>query len=246
LLQVSHAWANALHLLVSTVTSFLADCDSASTYVWIDCLAVNQHATSPQNAADVASFSEVLAVSKSGTIVVVDAEAVMPAQRAWCIYEWDQTLAHHGPDALHMPLSSPQMVARAVAAINVEKAGAFSAADKAMILEQVVKQHGSYAQFDAKLKLRIMLEPLSYKVDLELRSKRAGSADSWDMQPVVQWLAKRAEASRGVVVVAGAGTGKSTVSAMIHSHPALAGRVSAVHFFKYNDVARQDLVRVVS
>lgn len=83
---ISHAWNLPLDLLRRTVQRFLADSNADSTYVWVDCLAVNQHLDRPENARDVGSFKDVLAAARAGTIVVLDAMGA-PATRAWCIYE---------------------------------------------------------------------------------------------------------------------------------------------------------------
>ncbi len=51
-------------------------------------------------------------------------------------------------------------------------------------------------------------------------------------------------ASRALVVVAGAGEGKSTISAALVTG-ALRERFAAYHFFKYNDARRQEAVQVL-
>ncbi len=51
-----------------------------------------------------------------------------------------------------------------MAEIDVAAADCFSASDKAMILDRIVAHHGGTREFDAKLKLHLMLDPLSYKV----------------------------------------------------------------------------------
>ena len=81
--------------------SYLSVADDR-TCVWIDVLAINQHSSSPENAADVAAFESVLQGCTGGTIVVIDMAKCNPATRSWCLYEWDHTLLYHGPDGLHV------------------------------------------------------------------------------------------------------------------------------------------------
>lgn len=157
--------------------------------------------------------------------------------------QWDCTIRLHGPEALHMPLDSREQRAWIAKRVDVGNAEAFRQADKDWILEQV-EAHGSVTDFNTKLALRLLLAPLSYRVDIKLRSSRAGAHEQWDMRPFTSWL-DDASASRGAVLIAGAGTGKSTVSAMLLQHEATQGRVAAHHFFKYNDVRRQDPLRII-
>ena len=41
-----------------------------------------------QNAADVASFQDVIQTCLDGTIVICDYDKVKVHSRAWCLYEW--------------------------------------------------------------------------------------------------------------------------------------------------------------
>lgn len=120
---IEHAWNAPIRLLFDRVVDFLGSADD-TTRVWIDILAVNQHSGEGvdhnQNKEDVAAFDDVLQVCSGGTIVVVDMQFCNPATRGWCLYEFDHTMRHHGPDGLHMPLST-QDRASMIASINIEK-----------------------------------------------------------------------------------------------------------------------------
>jgi pantothenate kinase-related protein Tda10 len=62
-----------------------------------------------------------------------------------------------------------------------------------------------------------MLSPLSYKVDLDQLSQRS-LGTCWMFDPILSWLeagVEIGEAPRIICVLAGAGTGKSTISAAI-------------------------------
>jgi hypothetical protein len=100
-------------------------------------LAVNQHgdlgADNPrqaENSADVAAFSDVVQFCTAGTLVVVDFAFMNPAKRAWCLYEWDQTLDFHGPDGLHFHGLSTQDRAKIVDQIDIKSAECWKDADK--------------------------------------------------------------------------------------------------------------------
>jgi hypothetical protein len=69
--------------LVHGVLGYLGNA-SDDTAVWFDIVAVNQHADSPQNKQDVASFEATLKACTAGTIVVVDMSLCSPATRGWC------------------------------------------------------------------------------------------------------------------------------------------------------------------
>ena len=78
-------------------------------------------------------------------------------------------------------------------------------------------------QFDAALKLQLMLRPLSYKVDLEQFGTRSRDTQWLFDQPggVEQWLRQGQmnntsdSVSRAICILGGAGTGKSTITAAI-------------------------------
>lgn len=97
------------------------------------------------------------------------------------------------------------------------------------------------------------------QVDIKLRIQRAGDLASFSPGAVMAWLKPpplpsftmramqqpQRSLSRGLAVVAGPCTGKSTISVVLVSHPLTRGHIHAQHFFKYDDVRRQDLVRVI-
>ncbi|KXZ42624.1 hypothetical protein GPECTOR_129g554 [Gonium pectorale] len=185
---ISHAWKNKLSLLLDFVERFLAAASDTTT-VWI-ALPLPRPA-----AQDVANCN--------------------PATRAWCVFEWAHTLGAHGPDGLHLALEPADRQA-VYGDLDVRRAECFFEADKRFIMEQVDKYHGSAEAFNAKLRLQLLLEPLSYGVDVRRLAARA-AATRWDWRPVARWLAAppAAEGARALCVVSGAGEGKSTVSAAL-------------------------------
>ncbi len=83
-------------------------------------------------------------------------------------------------------------------------------------------------------------QPLSYSVDLRRLLARA-SDTKWSLGPAQSWLAAGPAGGRVLCVSAGAGEGKSTISAVMCSGldtagaepPAVDAGVAAFHFFKY-------------
>eukprot|EP00798_Chlamydomonas_sp_ICE-L_P021887 gene21887-28925_t len=210
---ISHAWKSTLGKLLDTVERALENAWE-DTCVWIDCLAVNQHANSPENQADVAAFEEVIMACSGGTIVVVDMGNCNPSTRAWCLYEWDHTALHHGSDGLHMQGLSLEDRARIIGSIDVDTAECFMSADKEMILSKVRGHHGSTQQFNNLLRLLLLLNPLSYRVDRQQLSQR--SKDTlWSLQIVQQWVEAGSSGTRALCILAEAGIGKSTISDQI-------------------------------
>ncbi|KAG2452670.1 hypothetical protein HYH02_002903 [Chlamydomonas schloesseri] len=265
---VSHAWKNSLALLLDYLDSFLAAA-ADTTAVWIDILAVNQHEKTEQQKHDIGAFSAVVAACSAGTIVVLDIANCNPSTRGWCIFEWAHTLSAHGPDGLHMALT-PADRAMICNTLDVTKAECQFPADKDMILEVVTRQHGSTDAFNHKLRLQLLLEPLSYTVDMRRLLRRAEAAGTrWAFGPVAEWLAEpHATAPRVLCVAAGAGEGKSTISAALCAASAPdaaataeatgaaataatavqqlpAGAVCGYHFLKYNDQRRLDAVNII-
>ncbi|EFJ51825.1 hypothetical protein VOLCADRAFT_87388 [Volvox carteri f. nagariensis] len=182
---ISHAWSNSIELLFRKVFDFLASADD-STRVWLDVLAVCQHESNPAHKADIAAFADVVAACSGGTLVVMDLTRCNPSTRAWCVFEWAHTLAAHGPDGLHMSLA-PLERAAVFADLDVERAECFRPADKEMIMREVRRQHGSPEAFNSKLKLQLLLEPLSYSVDLRRLQDRSRDT-AWEFSEVERWL----------------------------------------------------------
>ena len=203
---ISHAWKSPLLKLIDTVLDFLRNA-SDDTAVWIDALAVNQHRdTCPTiNAADVASFARTLHLCSAGTIVVADMSTCSPATRAWCLYEWDHTVFLHGLDGLHLVGLTSEDRGRIVQEIDIGQAVCYDPADLVMIHARVVEHHGSLAQFNAALKLQLLLNPLSYKVDREQLARRS-EGTAWEFGRVQAWLTNTSQ-PRALCILAGAGTG---------------------------------------
>ncbi|KAG2492079.1 hypothetical protein HYH03_009575 [Edaphochlamys debaryana] len=217
---ISHAWKNRLGLLMSYVEDFLAAA-ADSVAVWIDILAVNQHEQMEQQRHDVGAFAAVVQACSAGTIVVLDIANCNPSTRGWCIFEWAHTLSAHGPDGLHLFLT-PFDRATVFSTLDVAKAECQFPADKEMILSVVSEQHGSPEAFNHKLRLQLLLEPLSYSVDLRRLLERSKDTQ-WAFEPVQSWLAAGREGPRAFVVTSGAGEGKSTISAALAAGLGLGG-----------------------
>ncbi|KAK3274713.1 hypothetical protein CYMTET_17111, partial [Cymbomonas tetramitiformis] len=239
---ISHAWKGAFATLFNRVLEFLVSA-SDETRVWVDVFAVNQHreALHQQNRQDVMAFEDVVEHCV-GTIVVVDMARMNPATRAWCVYEWDATIWHHGSDGLQMLMSEEDRV-QIVGSIDIEEAQCFHLADKAMILQRVREHHGDAATFNHMLKTSLLLAPLSYRADQQ-RHRQRSAGTAWEWGAVEAWLDG---SHRALCVLAGAGTGKSTICTMLMDHLAAERPrlVVAGHFLKYSDQRRLDPVLAI-
>ncbi len=134
------------------------------------------------------------------------------------------TLSTHGPDGFHIQLSEEDRKA-VFDSINVEQAVCFKPEDTAMILGRVVELYGSHDNFDALLKLYLLLQPLSYRADIRALVERVEDTKAehpenaavkgyMNMAPVEDWLWENTR-SRVLVITGGAGEGKSTISAAL-------------------------------
>ncbi|PNH02092.1 hypothetical protein TSOC_011964 [Tetrabaena socialis] len=190
---VSHTWMNKASRLFDHVMDYLTNASDTVT-VWLDILCVNQHEDTIAHQHDVhpSSFSSVVQACSAGTLVVLDIgnkEASSPATRAWCIFEWAHTLLLHGPDGLHLYLR-PEDRAALLESINVTEAKCHKLEDKVMILNEVSRYHTSPEVFNTKLKLQLLLEPLSYRVHVQRLTKRAAAMGTqWVFDGVDAWLA---------------------------------------------------------
>ena len=136
--------------------------------------------------------------------------------------------------------------------IDVDKAECWDPRDKEMILGKIRLHHASTAAFNTALRLQLMLDPVSFKVDLMPLEKRS-QGTKWRFEQVKAWLAESPAASRCCCVMAGAGTGKSTISAALWGRllgpqsgvGGEEGPVSAAHFLKYSDQRRLEPVRII-
>ena len=206
-----------------------------------------------QNTADVNSFEDVIKATPAGTLVAVDFDNADPSGRAWCLFEWDHSLTHHGPSGLHFAGTTPWQLQAMVKAIDVEKATCFKPSDKTMIIDKVIKHHGSTAAFNMSLRLQLLLDPLSYKVDMKQLLHNSKGTE-WRLERISDWIHSRYNGPRALCIKAGAGEGKSTISAAICSQLLSLGLfdevdassvIAACHFIKYSDQRRLDLVRIV-
>ncbi|KXZ47607.1 hypothetical protein GPECTOR_34g766 [Gonium pectorale] len=247
---ISHTWKNRVCRLFEYVLGYLQDA-ADSVAVWLDVLCVNQHEDTMAHRHDVSAraFSATVRACSGGTIVVMDREVCSPATRA-------HTLALHGSDGLHMRLDRSDRAA-VFGTIDVESAQCFKPEDKQMILAQVVEHYSSPEVFNAKLRLQLLLEPLSHSLGVRrLLERSVAMGTQWRMEPVLQWLAARGGkgggggdegggGSRLLCVASGAGEGKSTVSAVLLSTAGCSEAIYGAHFLRYSDARQLDPLRIV-
>eukprot|EP00198_Chlamydomonas_reinhardtii_P000796 XP_001690131.1 flagellar associated protein [Chlamydomonas reinhardtii] len=215
---ISHAWKNKISLLLDFLLDrFLAAADGGVA-VWLDILSVNQHESTSAHRRDIAAFDQVVRACTGGTIVVMDVANCNPATRGWCIYEWATTRARHGPDGLHMWLE-PSDRGVVYGSLDIRMAECQFPADKEMILATVERQHGSAELFNTTLKLQLLLEPVSYRVD-ERRLLQRARGTRWDFNAVAAWLDAGPPGGFGE-------------------------RIACRHYCKYSDQRRLDPVRVI-
>jgi hypothetical protein len=147
-----------------------------------------------------------------------------------------------------MPLS-PEDRKAVVESLDISKAQCFDPDDREMIMADVDATHGSADAFNRKLRLQLLLEPLSYRVDLRRLLARAQETGTrWCFGAVRDWLGEgegAASPRRLLCMCAGAGEGKSTASAALCSGLLPPGSIAAYHLCKYNDARRLDPVRII-
>ena len=178
----------------------------------------------------------VVAVYKVDIILIVLARWNVCTRR-------DFTIAFHGADGLHMPLSSEDRI-EIVHSIDVERAECFMAEDKAMILEGIEAKHGTKEAFNTHLRAHLLLEPVSHKVDLlQLQTRAADTI--WNWVTVDEWMRK--VDVRALCIMAGVGEGKSTISAALleHFRNNYPECVMVAHFLKFSDQRRLEPVRII-
>jgi hypothetical protein len=213
---VSHAWGSSVIVLLAAVGSHLAAA-SDTTRVWLDFVALNQF----DRSIGINILEDRIQACSGGTIVAVALKPASPAKRAWCVIEWERTLAVHGYEGLHLVVP-PAERAQLLSQINITDATCSETKDKTAIINKVVTQYGSAEAFDASLKLQLLLEPLSYKVDLQqLRARSRGA--QWQWGDVAAWLLS---GKRVLCILGEAASGKCTVSAAMA--PAFAGVLCAL------------------
>ena len=150
--------------------------------------------------------------------------------------------------------------------IDAETALCFSDEDKAMIRGEIEVRFGfgSLARFTQDLRLRFLLRPMGYDVDLDVLRAR-GREEAYHFGPLRVHLdpscpatepepepeleyasrASKTTAAPLALVVGGAGEGKSTMAAaMLDGGDGGGVFVHAAHFCKRADARRQDVVAV--
>lgn len=216
-----------------------------------DVFAINQHDTNAELRGG-RTLQRTIDIASS-TLVVLDRERQLPFTRLWCLFEMGSTpsdkllLITHG--------FSERDLSAAFAGINVESADCFDPSAREFIRTEIALQHGSVATFTRFLRLRFLLQPLRYDLDIAALLRR--NADSYDFSPLLEWVAPpppppqgadaAAQPSAGArgrlaVICGDSGEGKSTLSAALASgFPEV---VHAHHFCKHSDIRRQDAVAV--
>jgi hypothetical protein len=117
---------------------------------------------------------------------------------------------------------------------------ALTSAEQRMV--QVRERYGSCAEFDSTLKRHLLLQPLSFKMDI-LRHLQQSAGTNWQWGVLDTWLAG---SERALVVMAEAGTGKSCISAAIIDRLSNDPQRTVVyHFHKHDDQRRQEPLNIV-
>ena len=167
------------------------------------------------------------------TLVVLDEEA-FALSRLWCLYEIGTTPLHKLQLLTH-EAATGQVVA-AARRVDATTAMCFSDDDRRMITAHIEKGFGSLQEFTEQLRLRLLLKPLGYEADLAaLRQRNTGEVAL--LGPIKDALGAAEQGKSGaVLVVGGAGEGKSTVAAAAVEEL----DVAALHLCKRQDSRRQD------
>ncbi len=182
--------------------------------------------------------------------------AANPFDRIWCLYEFDLTIQHR-PDRLVFLTEhvDQQHLLNLISGIDASLAKAFNPDDlmhvRAQITSRVWPPNSGQCQtldtFSARLRARLLLDPLDYQGDinmLNVRSDTTSNPGQWDFSKVLDWM-DDPDGSRALCVVASAGTGKSTISAAMCSLEQTGSRIDAYHFVKYSDQRRLDPMRIL-
>lgn len=115
---------------------------------------------------------------------------------------------------------------------------------QAMILADVEARQGGAAQFDAQLKLHLLLQPLGCDPGLRRQAQRLDGGPStaaqweWELKPARRWLDAGPAGPRVLCIEAGAGEGKSALAAALCAPEA--GAISAWHFARAEDARSLD------
>ena len=159
---------------------------------------------------------------------------------------------------------NPEELQEIIQGIDVETATCFDDEKKStrkMILDSVIKQSGhlppaeAFTSFNTNLKLQLMLKSISHKTDLDQLLSRSKNTQ-WKLGPVSEWI-NSPSMSRALVIMGGAGVGKSSISAAIcnlllgmnqdqpSSSSSSPAPIAAAHFIKFSDARRLDTVRAL-
>jgi len=156
---------------------------------------------------------------------------------------------------------TPEELQKIIDGIDVLSAKCYdpdgSGRDRSMILGKVMEQSGSYEAFNTHLKLQLMLNPISHKADLQQLIDRS-KGTTWRLDQVSSWMnVTSVNSPRALVIMAGAGEGKSSISAAIcdqllgmnekddRQQKSESAFYAAAHFLKFSDARRLDTVKIV-
>ena len=255
---VSHAWgtchygapepacgcapgAGTFALLVDSVSHFFASAVPEEVFVWLDVFAINQHDASGSDLDGGKTLEKTLRLA-AHTLVVLDRGAALPLTRLWCLFEIGST----PPEKLHLltrGFAAAELCAR-FRALDVAAASCHDAADAPLFFDSFIRgeirrHHGSEAFFEQKLRLRLLLRPLSYDADVDALLANA-TREAWRLDELRGFLrdgsSAGGDASRLACVLGSPGVGKSTLSAKLCRE----GAADAFHFCKASNVAHQD------
>lgn len=197
--------------------------------------------------------------------MVLDRERQMPFTRLWCLFEMGSTPS----DKLTLVTQgfAERDLSAAFSSIDVGSADCFDPSARDFIRGEIALQHGSISAFTEFLRLRFLLRPLRYDLDVaELLRRKA--TDRFDFVPLREWvfsspaatemerdLSETGFATVGVSEASGrgflacvagvSGEGKSTAAAALVSEAAgPGGWVHAAHFCKHSDARTRDPVLI--
>ena len=191
---VSHAWgtchfaraqpkcrcapgAGTFALLVDSVSDFFASAMASEVFVWLDLFAINQHDDSGSELDGGLTLEKTVTLA-AHTLVVLDRGNALPLSRLWCLYEIGST----PPAKLHLltrGYAAAELTSR-FRAIDVAAASCYDSEDAPLFFDrfirgQIERHHGTQELFEQKLKLRLLLQPVSYEADMKALLANSGA-----------------------------------------------------------------------
>jgi hypothetical protein len=231
----SHAWGNRFSLLVAVLCDHFRNAVLEDVYVWVDCLAVNQHNAMP-DLHDGLTLTRTIELS-ANVLVVLDSDSVppMPLTRLWCLFEMGFT-----PPTKLVFLSlgnAGRNVAALVKHVDVETAGCQDNPSEVLIRSSILKNHESEAAFSRKLRVLLLLQPTTYVADTA--TVQHDLTAGWRLGSLHEFLA---DGERLACIVAGPGEGKTALA--VELCKPYHNMVHAYHFCTASDVRFQDVGQI--